>query len=72
MARQKDNVCHIVGVNGENNSKEIEIDLSFVTTDSGYIILEKEKGFQQQRISKAKNKKMKVTMKPNGGFVAKI
>lgn len=70
MARKKDNVWFIVGTNGENTSKEIEIDLSFVTQNSGSIIFENEKGFQQQPISKAK--KLKVTMKPYGGFVAKI
>lgn len=72
MARKKDNIWHIVGVNGENSPKDIDIDLSFVTNDLGYIILENEKGFQQQQISTAKSKKLKVTMKPNGGFVAKI
>ncbi|MBW4361100.1 glycoside hydrolase family 97 protein [Flavobacterium taihuense] len=70
MARKKDNVWHIVGINGENKAKEIELDLSFVTNESGYVILENEKGFQQQMISK--NKKLKVTMKPNGGFVVKM
>ncbi|MDR6845240.1 glycoside hydrolase family 97 catalytic domain-containing protein [Flavobacterium granuli] len=70
MARKKDNVWHIVGINGENKAKEIEIDLSFVTNDSGYIILENEKGFQQLPISK--RTKLKVIMKPNGGFVVKM
>jgi hypothetical protein len=70
MARKKDDVWFIVGTNGENTTKEIEIDLSFVTNKSGYIILENEKGFEQQIISKTK--KIKVTMKPYGGFVAKI
>ncbi|PJJ09947.1 glycosyl hydrolase family 97 [Flavobacterium sp. 1] len=70
MARKKDNVWHIVGVNGQNIAKEIEIDLSFVTNDSGYVILENEKGFQQLPVSK--KTKLKVTMKPNGGFVVKI
>lgn len=70
MARKKDNVWFIVGINGENTAKEIEIDLSFVTTKSGYIILENEKGFEQQMISKTK--KLKITMSPYGGFVAKI
>jgi hypothetical protein len=70
MARKKDNVWHIVGINGENKVKEIEIDLSFVTNESGYVILENEKGFQQLAVSK--NTKIKVTMKPNGGFVMKI
>jgi hypothetical protein len=70
MARKKDNVWHIVGINGENKAKEIELDLSFVTNESGYVILENEKGFEQQIITK--NKKLKVTMKPNGGFVVKM
>ena len=70
MARKKENVWHIVGINGENKAKEIELDLSFATNESGYVILENEKGFQQQIITK--NKKLKVIMKPNGGFVVKI
>lgn len=70
MARKKDNVWHIVGVNGQNTAKEIEIDLSFVNNDSGYIILENEKGFQQLPVSK--KTKLQVTMEPNGGFVVKI
>lgn len=70
MARKKDNIWHIVGINGENTNKEIEIDLSFATNASGYFILENEKGFQLQMITK--NKKQKVIMKPYGGFVIKI
>lgn len=70
MARKKDNIWYIVGINGENKVKEIEIDLSFVANESGYVILENEKGFQQLAVSK--NTKIKVTMKPNGGFVMKI
>jgi hypothetical protein len=72
MARKKDNVWHIVGINGENKVKEIELNLSFVTNESGYIILENDKGFEQQMITKAKNKKLKITMRPNGGFVVKM
>ncbi|MFV5687627.1 glycoside hydrolase family 97 C-terminal domain-containing protein [Flavobacterium sp. ZT3R25] len=70
MARKKDNVWHIVGVNGENTTKEMEIDLSFVTNSKGFIISENEKGFQQNAVSKST--KLKVTMKPHGGFVVKI
>ena len=70
MARKKDNVWHIVGINGENTTKEIEIDLSFVTNLNGFIISENEKGFQQNPVSK--KTKLKITMKPNGGFVVKI
>lgn len=70
MARKKDNIWHIVGINGENKAKEIELDLSFVTNESGYVIIENEKGFQQFPVSK--NKKLKIAMKPDGGFVMKI
>ncbi|WP_281238243.1 glycoside hydrolase family 97 protein [Flavobacterium praedii] len=70
MARKKDNIWHIVGINGENKAKEIELDLSFVTNESGYVILENEKGFQQFPVSK--NKKIKIAMKSDGGFVVKM
>jgi len=70
MARKKDNVWHIVGINGENTAKEIEIDLSFVTNVNGFIISENEKGFLLNPVSK--KTKLKITMKPNGGFVVKI
>ena len=70
MARKKDTIWHIVGINGETTAKEIEIDLSFVTNTKGFIISENEKGFQQLPITKTN--KLKVTMKPHGGFVVKI
>lgn len=72
MARKKDNIWHIVGINGENSEKEIEIDLSFVTNATGFIITENDKGFKQDPITKAKSTKLKVKMKPHGGFVIKI
>ncbi|MFI0490889.1 glycoside hydrolase family 97 catalytic domain-containing protein [Flavobacterium sp.] len=70
MARKKDNVWHIVGINGENTAKEVEIDLSFVTNTTGFIIDENENGFTQTDVSKGN--KLKVKMKPYGGFVIKI
>ena len=70
MARKKDNVWHLVGINAENTAKEIEIDLAFVTKTSGFMISENEKGFQLNLVSKST--KLKVTMKPHGGFVAKM
>ena len=70
MARKKDNVWFMVGTNGENTAKEIEIDLSFVTNNSGFIILENENGFKNEIATKGN--KLKVKMKPYGGFVIKI
>ena len=70
MARKKGDVWHIVGVNGENTAKEIEIDLSFVTNKTGNIIDENESGFRNNIVSKGS--KFTVKMKPYGGFVIKI
>lgn len=70
IARKNGNIWHIVGINGENSPREIEVDLSFVKNQKGFIILEDEKGFKQEFISK--NQKLTVKMKPNGGFVIKI
>ena len=69
MARQKDDVWHIVGINGENNPKEFEIDLSFISKD-GFIISENEKGFIHNKITP--NATIIVKMKPYGGFVMKF
>jgi hypothetical protein len=70
MARKKDNIWHIVGINGETTAKEIEVDMSFVNNSKGFSITEDENGFQQKTVSKST--KLRVTMKPHGGFVVKI
>ena len=70
MARKKDNVWHIVGINGENTAKEVTVDLSFVTNKIGFIIDENEHGFKQNKITKGNL--LKIKMKPYGGFVIKI
>ncbi len=54
IVRKKEQAWQIVGVNGTNSAKDIDIDLSLVTNDCACIILENEKGFQQQQISKTK------------------
>lgn len=71
MARKKGNTWYVVGINGEQKTKEIELDLSFITND-GYIILENDNGFLQKNISKTETSKIKVTMNPYGGFVMKF
>ena len=69
MARQKDGVWHIVGINGENKAKEFEIDLSFISKD-GFIISENEKGFIHNKITPKAN--VTVKMKAYSGFVMKF
>lgn len=70
MARKKDNVWHIVGINGENKPKQIAIDLSFVANNSGILITDADKGFRTETVTRSKD--FKVVIKPNGGFVLKI
>jgi len=69
MARQKNGMWHIVGINGENKAKEFEIDLSFISK-VGFIISENENGFIQDEITPTS--KVTVKMKPYGGFVMKF
>lgn len=70
MARKKNNIWHIVGINAENVAKAITIDLSFVTQTNGFLITDGEHGFEKLPVTKAKP--LSVTIKPNGGFVVKI
>jgi hypothetical protein len=70
MARRKENTWFITGINGENIEKEVELDLSFVTNTTGYIIKEDNIGFSKETISKTNNK-LVFKMKPYGGFVIK-
>lgn len=70
MARKKNNIWHIVGINAENVAKTITIDLSFVTQTNGFLITDGEHGFEKLPVTKAKP--LSVTIKPNGGFVVKI
>ncbi len=70
MARKKDTVWHIVGINGESCEKEIEIDLSYVINKIGYLISENKDKFIKSLINKGS--KIKIKMNPNAGFVIKI
>lgn len=73
MARRKGNSWHIVGINGENTAKEVEVDLSFLTgLKEGSLITDGESGFQQTSVSTAENESVRILIKPNGGFVMKF
>lgn len=70
LARKKDNTWFVAGINGENEAKEITIDLSFITTENGFIIAEDENGFVQKTIKPSS--KLTVNMKAHGGFTMKF
>ncbi|WP_336065363.1 glycoside hydrolase family 97 catalytic domain-containing protein [Mesoflavibacter sp. CH_XMU1404-2] len=70
IARRQENTWFIVGINGENKPKELQLDLSFIKDKDGYIITDKNETFDKSMI----NSKNLTTIKlqPNGGFVAKF
>lgn len=70
MARRKDDTWHIIGINGENISKEVEIDLRFFEKNrEGFLITDGNSGFSKTNVSAKENSTIKITMKPYGGFV---
>lgn len=71
MARRKGNTWHIVGINGENIEKKVDIDLSFMEgNQEGFMITDGKNGFLKRNISSRKD--LKIKMKPYGGFVMKF
>ncbi|REE80774.1 glycosyl hydrolase family 97 [Lutibacter oceani] len=70
IARKKDDNWFVAGINGENEAKEITIDLSFITKENGFIIYEDENGFVQKTIEPSS--KLTVNMKAHGGFTMKF
>lgn len=70
MARRRGNDWFVMGINGQNSVKEIEIDLSFIKSKSGFMITDGEQSLFEK--SDVKAGKVKVKMKPYGGFVMKF
>lgn len=70
MARKKDNMWFVVGINGENKSKTFTIDLSFIKKQNGFIITDGDNGFDQKTI--IPKKQVSVNMNAYGGFVMKF
>lgn len=68
IARKSGSIWYVAGINGENQSKDLDLDLSFIK-GSGSIITDgnEDLSFIQNSISAQQN--TKVTVKPNGGFV---
>ncbi|MFL1013419.1 glycoside hydrolase family 97 protein [Flavisericum labens] len=70
IARRKNDSWFIVGINGENKSKDFTIDLSFIQKNNGFIIADNSKGFIQNTIKTSSA--VNVAMKAYGGFVMKF
>jgi hypothetical protein len=71
MARHGDGKWYLCGINGENTAKELELNLSQLPVTSGTLITDGDGGnlsFHQEDV-KLQNGKLKLTLKPTGGFV---
>ena len=70
MARRKDDTWFVVGINGENKPKELQLDLAIIKEKEGFLITDKNETFEKTVIN-SKNLTT-ITLQPNGGFVAKF
>lgn len=70
MARRKGNHWFIVGINGENKQKTLQIDLSFINSKEGFLITDNKRKFEKTKVN-SKNLTT-IQLRPNGGFVAKF
>jgi alpha-glucosidase len=71
MARHGDGKWYLCGINGESTAKELELNLSQFPVTSGTLITDGDGGnlsFRQEDV-KLHNGKLKLTLKPTGGFV---
>lgn len=70
MARRKGNTWFVTGINGENKTKQLTIDLSFIPSKDGFMITDGTHSLFEK--SNAKPLKTTISMKPYGGFVMKF
>ena len=73
LARKGDGRWLVAGLNGENTGKELTLNLDSIPdiNSNGVLITDGDGGqFTQQNITLGADKKLKVSLKPNGGFVA--
>ncbi|ULC58033.1 glycoside hydrolase family 97 protein [Flaviramulus sp. BrNp1-15] len=67
MARRKGDTWFVVGINGENDEKNIALDLSFIKNKNGVLITDKDGNFNKIDINSNNLKTIK--LQPHGGFV---
>ncbi|WP_435131783.1 glycoside hydrolase family 97 catalytic domain-containing protein [Formosa sp. A9] len=72
MARKKGKNWFVVGINGEAETKTLNLDLSFIEASNGLLITDGPDGLEQQQIDLNTNKTLNITVKPYGGFTLKF
>lgn len=70
-ARRNGDTWYVAALNGENEEKELHLDLSFIKNETGIIINEGEEQYQfsLSKIQLTANDSIPVKIKANGGFV---
>lgn len=71
VARRAGNQWYVVGINGENKEKRVNLDLSFIDKKQGTLHTDGEErlSFHSETVALPSNGTYEIEMKPNGGFV---
>lgn len=71
LARRAGSKWYVTGINGEGISKDLILDLSFLKNKKGQLISDKNaQDLQESTLSIPANGQVKMTLLPNGGFLA--
>lgn len=70
MTRRKGDHWFVVGINGENQSKTLDLDLSFIKNKKGILYTEKDNLLTKEEVNS--DSLTKIQLKPNDGFVVKF
>ncbi len=70
LARRSGNSWYVSGINGEDQSKEVVLDLSFLGEAKGNLITEGtgNRDFSQREVTLGSDGTLPLTLQPNGGF----
>ncbi|MGS2739158.1 glycoside hydrolase family 97 catalytic domain-containing protein [Sinomicrobium sp. M5D2P17] len=72
FARKKGKHWYVCGINGEDSEKELDLDLSFINADVGYMITDDKEAQSFTKSDLFPDEKISVIMQPYGGFVMKF
>ncbi|MFA9391923.1 MAG: glycoside hydrolase family 97 catalytic domain-containing protein [Prolixibacteraceae bacterium] len=74
IARRHGKIWYVAGINGEKMDKEVDLDLSFIKTSTGLFVHESDDPLimSVDEIQLEPTQKLKLNMKPNGGFLLKF
>lgn len=70
LARKKGDTWYVVGINGENTTKTLQLDLAFLSNETGFSITDGVSDLEKTAINP--DSIQSITLKPYGGFVMKF